>query len=319
MAHPVPAPSAIVLAASPAPLARAADGSRLLRAWLDGRGERTIRAYSQDLEDFRAFLGAESVNGAAEELLARGHGAANETGLAYRAHLVGRGLAPATINRRLAALRSLVSLARTLGMVPWGLEVGSVKAETMKDTRGPGTSTVRAMLEELARRPGARAARDRAALRLLADLGLRRCEVVGLDVAHLDFAGARVAVLRKGKRERTWLSLTPAALEALRGWLEARGEEPGPLFRGIRGERLTGSGLWRVISTLGRRVGAKVRPHGLRHTAITEAVKRAQANGMQLEEVRDFSGHADVRTLMVYRDRERNVQGRLAALVSEAY
>ena len=38
---------------------------------------------------------------------------------------------------------------------------------------------------------------------------------------------------------------------------------------------------------------------------------------MSLEEVLDFSGHADVRTLMIYRDRERNVQGKLAALVSE--
>lgn len=69
---------------------------------------------------------------------------------------------------------------------------------------------------------------------------------------------------------------------------------------------------------IGRGVGVRVRPHGLRHTAITAAVKAAQANGMSLEEVVDFSGHADVRTLMVYRDRERDVQGRLAALVADA-
>ena len=59
-----------------------------------------------------------------------------------------------------------------------------------------------------------------------------------------------------------------------------------------------------------------VRPHGLRHTASTEACKLAQAKGMGLEEVLDFSRHRDVKVLMVYRDRERDVQGQLAALVA---
>ena len=50
--------------------------------------------------------------------------------------------------------------------------------------------------------------------------------------------------------------------------------------------------------------------------AITEACKLAQAKGMGLEEVLDFSRHRDVKVLMVYRDRERNVQGQLATLVA---
>src|SRR3989304_2991588 len=58
------------------------------------------------------------------------------------------------------------------------------------------------------------------------------------------------------------------------------------------------------------------RPTGLRHTAITEACKLAQAKGMGLEEGLDFSRHRDVKVLMVYRDRERNVQGQLATLVA---
>ena len=59
------------------------------------------------------------------------------------------------------------------------------------------------------------------------------------------------------------------------------------------------------VRRLGEQVGLKVRPHGLRHTAITEACKLAQAKGMGLEEVLDFS-----------RRRERNVQGQLATLVA---
>ena len=53
-------------------------------------------------------------------------------------------------------------------------------------------------------------------------------------------------------------------------------------------------------------------PHRIRHTAVTEAVKKAQAHGMGLEEVLSFSRHSNVTTLMVYCDRERDVQGQLA-------
>jgi integrase/recombinase XerC len=292
----------------------------LVAAWLDGRNERTRRAYAQDLESFRQFLGAETVDAAAEALLGRGHGAANGTALAYKAHLKSRGLSSATINRHLASLRSLVSLARTLGIIPWTLEVSNLKAETYRDTRGPGRLGFRAMLDALAGRTDAKARRDVALLRLLHDLGLRRAEAVGLDLDHLDLAGSRVSVLRKGKTQRVWLTLPKATIEAINSWLAVRGEAPGALlvgFRGGKGKRLSGGGVYRAVRGADRAVGVKVRPHGLRHTAITEAVKAAQADGMSLEEVLDFSGHADVRTLMFYRDRERNVQGRLAALVAD--
>lgn len=321
MADTTPTPEALAVAPSPS-LSVARHGSRLVAAWLAGRSERTLRAYSADVEDFRAFIGAEDASAAAERLLARGHGAANELALGYRANLLGRKLAPATVNRRLAALRSLVALARTLGIVPWELAVPSVKAEVLRDTRGPGRSAVGSILAALAERNGPKATRDAALVRCLYDLGLRRAEVVSLDLSHLDLAGSRVSVLRKGKRDRVWLDLPARTLEAVKAWIAVRGAEAGPLFTGFRGgkgKRLDSTGVYRTVRAVGRAVGVKVRPHGLRHTAITEAVKAAHAAGISLEEVRDFSGHADVRTLMIYRDRERNVQGRLAALVSEAF
>lgn len=92
--------------------------ARLVGAFLSGRSARTLDAYRADLGDFAAFVGVEGVDEAAGALLACGLGAANERVLAYRAHLLERGLSPATINRRLSAVRSLVKLARTLGLVP---------------------------------------------------------------------------------------------------------------------------------------------------------------------------------------------------------
>ena len=117
-------------------------------------------------------LNAPSADEAARQLLAAGHGPANETALNYRSHLLAIGLAPATVNRRLAALRSLVKLARTLGMVGWALDVPSVRSEAYRDTSGPGRDGFCRLLDQLASRTDAKGVRDRAILRLLYDLGL---------------------------------------------------------------------------------------------------------------------------------------------------
>ena len=305
---------------APSALVRAEPADELLAAFLSGRSDCTRRAYSQDLDDFRRFLGARKVSDAATALLSRGHGEANRVALAWRANLQERRLQAATINRRLAALHSLVQLARTLGIVPWALEVRNVRAESYRDTRGPGRRGVRLLLDEVERRRDKKSLRDRAALRLLYDLGLRRSEVVGLDVDDLDLDTGTVAVLGKGRTQKISLTLPGPTKEAIQQWLEARGTEPGPLFtnldRARKGCRLTGTSLYRIVRRLGEKVGLKVRPHGLRHTAITEACKLAQAKGMGLEEVLDFSRHRDVKVLMVYRDHERDVQGQLATLVA---
>jgi integrase/recombinase XerC len=323
-------PTALAVIPAPPPFpARVVSGDgprdprRLVAAWLEGRSERTREAYASDLEDFRRFIGAEDGSAAAAALLSNRAGAANELVLAYRTAMTGRGLASATINRRLAALRSLVDLANLLGTVEWSLGIKNVRHERRKDTAGPGETGVRALLEELRGRAGDKGVRDRAMFRLLLDLGLRRFEVVGLDVEHLDLAGARVAVLRKGKKERRPLELPPKCVAALAAWLEVRGTEPGPLFTGFargKGRRLDGDGLYRMVRELGTAAGVLgLRTHKIRHSAITACRKRAHEAGIPLEEVLDFSGHADVRTLQVYLDRDKSRQGELAALVSEAF
>jgi len=297
---------------------------RLVAAFLSGRNARTIKAYGQDLADFQAFVVAATVDEAARTLLSEGHGAANILAFSYKTHLVERGLQAATINRRLAALRSLTHLARTFGLVPWKLEVQNVRAEAYRDTRGPGKQGFRCLLEEVGRKKTKKTIRDKAILRLLYDLALRCGEVVSLDLEDVDLNTSTLAVRGKGRSSKQLLTLPEPTKAALKDWMESRGIQPGPLFtncdRAGKGQRLTGTSIYRMVRGLGQKNGFKVRPHGLRHTAITEACKSAQANGIGLEEVLDFSRHSrkSLSILMVYRDRERNVQGQLAALVADA-
>jgi integrase/recombinase XerC len=288
-----------------------AQAERLVSAFLAGRNERTRRAYSQDLEDFRVFVGAEDVNAAAALLLGRGHGEANALALSYKAALTERGLSAATINRRLAALRSLVKLGRVLGAVPWTLEVRNAKAQPYRDTRGPGRDGFRSLLAKLEGRADRKASRDRAILRLLYERGLRRGEVVSLDLEHLDLDAGTVAVLGKGRTAREPLTLAEPTLVTLRAWLEVRGVASGPLFanldRGHHGERLTGAGLYRMVRELGEAAGIRVRPHGLRHAAITEALERTKGD---LRAVQRFSRHRDLRLLPRLRRQPPGPRGR---------
>src|SRR5919202_3659421 len=125
---------------------------RLLRAFLSARSRNTARAYSRDLEHFAAWCRVPTPGEAARLLLAGSHGHANEVALRYKGSMLEEGLAPATVNRRLAALRSLVKLARVLGQVSWQLEVEGVRSESYRDTRGPGREGVRRLFEAAAGR-----------------------------------------------------------------------------------------------------------------------------------------------------------------------
>lgn len=294
----------------------------LLDAFLSGRSERTIHAYRQDLEDFRSFTQQQTLAAAAGRLLSHGHGQANALAAGYKSALMARQLSASTVNRRLATLRSLTKLARTFGLVTWTLEVESLPAQPYLDTRGPGRLAVKRMMAAVAKRTDPTALRDRAILRLLYDLAMRRGEVVALNLGDIDLGGGSVTIVGKGRTQKTTLSLPQPTQAALADWIAVRGEAPGPLFLNFdpvkKGDgRLSSTSLYRIVREMGQQVGIKVTPHGLRHTAITEACKAAAQKGIDLEEVLDFSRHTDIRVLTIYRDRERDVQGLLANLVAD--
>jgi hypothetical protein len=78
------------------PAARTAD---VLEAWLSARNPRTLEGYRRDLVQFAEWPGAGSADAAVEQFLSSGPAGANRIALAYRAALVDRGLASATIAR----------------------------------------------------------------------------------------------------------------------------------------------------------------------------------------------------------------------------
>lgn len=301
----------------PIPATRAAD---LMAAFFGSLSPNTLQAYRRDLADFAAHLGEADAEAAARRLLSGGLGDANALALAYRSRMIEAGRSPSTVNRRLSAIRSVVALARTLGIVPWAIEVKNVRGDSYRDTRGPQAGGVEALLAAAKRQIGAKALRDVAMIRLMYDLALRRAEVVTLDLADVDVAGRRLWVLGKGRREKMPLTLPDQTLAATVSWFSVRGGAPGPLFtncdcsgKGSANRRLTGQGLWTIVKALGRAAGIEARPHGLRHAGITRGL---DPTGGDVRSVQKFSRHASLQTLIRYDDNRSDMAGAVAALVA---
>jgi integrase/recombinase XerC len=165
-----------------------------------------------------------------------------------------------------------------------------------------------------------KARRDRAIIRLLHDRGLRRGEAVGLDLADVDLTEGTVEILGKGRSQTERLTIGPATVQAMAGWIESRGSHPGPLFVRLDpgknlGGRLTGEAVRLIVAGIAKLAGLDrvCRPHGLRHAAITEALDR----GRDVRDVAKFSRHKDVRTLLIYDDSRLDVGGDIARMLEE--
>jgi integrase/recombinase XerC len=255
----------------------------------------------------------------------QGSASAHETVLHFRAHLERAGMAPSTINRHLAALRSLTALARMLGVITWRIELQGVKSERRKDTRGPDPATIRAILAAIDRTTS-RGGRDAAIIHTLYGLAVRAAELCRLDLADLDVPRGTLWVLGKGMREKVLLKLPDGALEAIARYLRVRGTVNGPLFKsdGQRGkhrdQRLEPRSLLRIIRTRGAAIGVKTWCHGLRHSVITVAIEKGQQAGVGLDQIRHFSRHKQLATMLLYRDEvdQAATQARLAAIVGDA-
>ncbi|MGI8537083.1 MAG: tyrosine-type recombinase/integrase [Mycobacteriales bacterium] len=227
-----------------------------------------------------------------------------------------RGAAPATMNRRIAAVRGLCEYAvlagvRTNNPVPAARRSTGVRATRrgLLGHLGPGRRSAGGRLMRTPHRlpdsfdPGEVAAfvadlgtaRDRAMALAMLLGGLRAGEVRGLRLADVDVGLRRLRVLGKGGRERV-VPVDRAFFTELAGYLRAerpaacRTPECFVVLRGpTTGGPLTEAGLWRIFRTHRARAGTpRVRPHRLRHTYGTELA----AAGIDLLVLRELTGHA---------------------------
>lgn len=137
--------------------------------------------------------------------------------------------------------------------------------------------------------------RDRALIEFLYSSGCRVSEVVNLDVCDVDFGAGECKVVGKGNKERI-VYLSSVAMMYLKKYLNERKYNGNALFHG-RNQRLSKQGIEAAMRRLGKCSGVEnVHPHRFRRTLATNLLDR----GMNIQDVAEILGHADLKTTQIY-------------------
>lgn len=231
---------------------------------------------------------------------------------------------PAGTNKVLAALRGVLKEAWRLGLMDAetyhrAADLPGVRGERLPRGRALSKRELQRLFQACAKDGRDIGARDAALIAVLYGAGLRRSEVVGLDLADYNAETGELRVRAgKGRKERIGYASDGARL-ALDAWLTARGSESGPLFwpadgrgRALVNRRMTGQA---ILLLLRRRVrDAKVAPsspHDLRRSFISDLLDA----GADMVTVQKLAGHANVQTTARYDRRGEDAKKRATELL----
>lgn len=235
--------------------------------------------------------------------------------------LTAEGLAPATINRHLAACRGVLRACWRAGLLDRDKLERSCDVAPAVGSRVPRGRALQGV--ELSRLLGGidttnpRGIRDLALLALAYGCGLRRAELVGLAVGAWDRAGNVLIVRGKGNKERRAWPPAPAAA-ALSAWLQLRGDDldpASPLFVRVRKgghvskEPMTPQAVWKILQARAGQAGLdRVSPHDLRRSFVSDLLDLCH----DLSLVAGLAGHASTTTTQRYDRRGDDDRQRLA-------
>lgn len=290
----------------------------------DKRSANTRAAYERDLRDFFGVV-ANAPKPSPQlvaEFLSLDRFAAVSLVLKYKAYLLQKGLKPATINRRLAAIKSLVKFARKVGKCSYSLEdIEGEKNQAYRDTTGIGVDVFKRVLKQCDRST-LKGLRDYAILHLFWSNALRRNEVASLDIKDFDPSNKTLAIVGKGQAQKQIVTISEATTQVISTWLNARKTitPDSPLFVAVsynrNGHRITGDALRQLVEGYCRKAGVtkKMSPHRIRHSSITHALDEAN----DVRRVQKLSRHKKIETVLIYDDNRTNFQGELSSMLSDA-
>lgn len=284
---------------------------------LQGRSKNTVDAYCQDVAVFATWAARRYSEPFDLAMFNR-----SDLQTFYQSQINDAKVAPATWNRRRAALRIYARWAIAAGLLSYDPTDGLQLAEEVKlaprwlDGREMGRlerAVERAITAASTPAQKSKTIRDRAIVLLMAKGGLRESEVCALDLSDLTLGDRKGKVLvRNGKGSKTrTVPVNSQALMALRAWLDVRPDGGEAVFIGKQGERLQERGVQRLVADLGRQAGIEgLTPHRLRHTCA----KSLLDSGAKLTEVATILGHGRLETTMRYTTPS---EGDLAAAVEK--
>lgn len=261
-----------------------------------GLSANTRQAYERDLRLFCKTLGFKNsdalVNVSREQI----------TG--YMTQLKEKGLAAATIARKLAAIKAFYRFVTAEGYMDANpAEVVEAGTKGIKLPRVLSEDEVVRLLNQ----PDITTAegfRDRTMLEVLYATGMRVSELINLTLERVDLNMKYIIAFGKGSKERI-VPLGSVAAEFLQQYLEKvrpklthAGRNTNIVFLAFGGHELTRQRFWQIIRAYGRKanINKALTPHILRHSFATHLLD----NGADLRSVQELLGHSDISTTQIY-------------------
>lgn len=231
--------------------------------------------------------------------------------------------APATANKMLAALRGVLQEAWRLGKVSAeefrrAADLPSVGGSTLPRGRAIAKAELSRLFAACARDRSVAGRRDAAILAVLYNCGLRRSELVNVDLGDYNDEDAAI-IVRSGKGRKARISYTTGiSQKALDEWLKGRGLSDGPLFVPVNKSgkvtlrRLTDQAVRKLLLKRAAEAGVShFSPHDLRRTMIGDLLDA----GADIATVQKMAGHANVTTTARYDRRGESAKRRAANLL----
>lgn len=263
-----------------------------------GLSSRTADEYARDAESFARFLGAPA--GAADATARLANVTASDIRRFVMDLMGPRKFKAVAVRRKLFALRAYFGLQRREGRRADNpaLDVAPPKAEKRLPKVLAENDVARLLRTRIAGRSDQLRLRDVAMLELLYASGIRRAELIGLDLGDVDIARRSMRVIGKGNKERIVL-FNHAAADALQAYLGVRPRSADDaVFLSERGTRLSANQAGKVFRLYADLSGIALHatPHVMRHSFATHLLE----GGADLMTIKELLGHESLATTQIY-------------------
>ena len=256
----------------------------------------TIVAYEKDIKDFSEFFKKEFKE---ENIKVATY---NEI-RSWIIYLVEEGITNRSINRKIASLKSYYSFLIKTQQITFSPLAKHKALKVEKDVIVPiSENEMYQVLQAIEFDSGFEGLRDKLVLEMLYATGIRRAELIGLQLSDFNFKNATVKVLGKRNKERI-VPLLPSLKLSITEYLDKRAKleiiiDDNYFFLTISGKRLYETLVYRVINKYLSKVSSKVKksPHVLRHSFATHLLNQ----GADLNAVKELLGHSSLASTQVY-------------------
>jgi len=256
----------------------------------------TVTAYLNDLDGFQYFLD-DDYNG--DAIATVNYSIIRQ----WIVKLVDDGISNRTINRKITALQSYFKFLLKVGELDVNPLQKHHALKVEKKVQVPfSQAELDTVLEQLKEASDFESIRNRAIVELFYTTGIRRIELVQLNIEAIDFSKSTLKVLGKRNKER-YVPLLPSIIATLKTYITYRNDLPiiqdtSSLFLTKKGVKIYEMLVYRIINTYFSKVSSKIKcsPHVLRHSFATHLLNE----GADLNAVKELLGHSSLAATQVY-------------------